>query len=98
MIKDTPLPDGPEKSVSRTKHREGTVWQRRFWEHCVRDERDFARHCDYIHYNPVKHGLARTPGEWVYSTFLRYVDKGVYPRNWCGEEDVSGLQDKIGME
>ena len=60
---------------SRKKHREGTVWQRRFWEHQIRNERDFAVHCDYIHYNPVKHGLVKSPKDWLHSTFHRYVKR-----------------------
>ena len=58
------------------------MWQRRFWEHSVRDEEDFERHFDYIHYNPVKHGLAQCPFEWPYSTFRRWVAAGIYDRDW----------------
>jgi putative transposase len=54
---------------SRRNHRESGVWQRRFWEHMIRDDRDYAAHCDYIHWNPVKHGLAKIPGDWPWSTF-----------------------------
>ena len=74
--------DMPEPTVSRKKHREGTVWQRRYWEHMIRDDRDFSAHCDYIHYNPVKYGLANAPSDWPYSTFHRFVEKGLYPRDW----------------
>ena len=52
------------ESLSRLAHREAAVWQRRFWEHTIRDEHDFRRHLDYIHYNPVKHGLATCPHSW----------------------------------
>ncbi|HEX7026453.1 MAG TPA: transposase [Gammaproteobacteria bacterium] len=69
---------------SRVRHREGVIWQRRFWEHEIRDERDFERHVDYVHYNPVKHGLVKQVCEWPYSTFHRYVEKGVYPEDWAG--------------
>lgn len=55
-----------------------TIWQPRFWEHLIRDAEDFGRHLDYLHYNPVKHGLAATPSAWPYSTFKRYVRTGVY--------------------
>lgn len=58
------------------------VWQPRYWEHQVRDEADFAHHADYIHYNPVKHGLVESPRDWPYSSFRRHVDAGVYPANW----------------
>ena len=69
---------------SKRKRNESTVWQRRFWEHLIRDDKDFVRHVDYIHYNPVKHGLAQAPRDWQYSTFHRYTKIGVYPENWGG--------------
>jgi putative transposase len=52
----------------------------------IRDEADFAGHCDYIHFNPVKHGLARSPREWPWSTFHRFVSAGVYPESWGRDE------------
>lgn len=69
-------------SISRQKHRESNVWQRRFWEHTIRDEEDFAKHLDYFHYNPVKHGLASCPHQWEYSSFNKLCDRGVYSANW----------------
>ena len=69
---------------SREAKRERGIWQRRFWEHAIRDQRDFIRHVDYIHYNPVKHGWVKTPSEWPYSSFQRYVARGVYPEDWYG--------------
>ena len=77
---------------SRVKHREGMIWQRRFWEHAIRDQEDFNRHCDYIHYNPVKHGLADDPKKWKYSTIHQFIERGVYAPNWgdsVGEEILS---------
>ena len=68
--------------ASRQKRRESNLWQRRFWEHYIRDENDFERHCDYIHYNPVKHGLCSAPKDWQYSSFHRFVCNGVYPSDW----------------
>ncbi len=59
-------------SSSRRKHREATVWQRRFWEHCMRDEADFRRHIDYVHWNPVKHGLVKNVQDWPHSTLHRH--------------------------
>ena len=59
-----------------------SVWQPRFWEHLIRDEDDLARHVDYIHFNPVKHGLARRPGDWRYSTFQHHVARGRYTVDW----------------
>lgn len=58
------------------------VWQNRFWEHLIRDDQDLQTHVDYIHYNPVKHGLVESPKEWPSSTFHRYVQDGLYPENW----------------
>jgi putative transposase len=71
-------------SASRLKRGELGLWQRRFWEHQIRDERDFARHVEYIHWNPVKHGYVTRAADWPYSSFHRYVTQGVYPRNWGG--------------
>lgn len=70
-------------TASRVKHRETTIWQRRFWEHLIRDEADFQRHVDYIHFNPVKHGLVNRLRDWPYSTFHRYVKDGIYPPDWA---------------
>lgn len=69
---------------SRRKHRESTLWQRRYWEHLIRDEDDFVRHMDYIHYNPVKHRLVARVGDWPHSTFHRLVANGMYPESWAG--------------
>jgi putative transposase len=69
---------------SRRSRRESTIWQRRFWEHVIRDECDLGRHLDYIHFNPVKHGHAPRAIDWPFSTFGRYVADGVYPQDWGG--------------
>ena len=69
-------------SGSRMKRGERGVWQRRFWEHLIRDQQDFAKHMDYIHYNPVKHGHVRCPHQWKHSSFDRWVKEGVYMRDW----------------
>lgn len=69
-------------SISRQRNRRRGVWQRRYWEHLVRDEDELGRLCDYIHYNPVKHGLADSPADWPYSTFRRWVRLGTYPEDW----------------
>ena len=69
-------------SASRTAKREYAVWQRRFWEHRIRDDEDWRRHMDYVHYNPVKHGYADAPCEWPYSSFKRCVQQGLYEQNW----------------
>lgn len=64
------------------------IWQRHFWEHAIRDEADFERHVDYIHVNPLKHNLVSQIKDWPYSSFHRYVERGIYPANWCGEIDL----------
>lgn len=73
---------------SRILKREQNVWQRRFWEHQIRDERDFTRHVEYIHYNPVKHGLVQSPSAWKYSSFHRYVKNSVYPQDWGANGEI----------
>jgi putative transposase len=79
--------DPDARVASARKHRESTIWQRRFWEHLIRDEVDFERHLDYIHFNPVRHGYANRAVDWPYSTIHRYVREGVYPADWAGGED-----------
>ncbi|MGC4031056.1 MAG: transposase [Tepidisphaeraceae bacterium] len=69
-------------SESRSANRRRGVWQRRFWEHAIRDEDDFNRHVDYTHYNPVKHGHARCPHEWPWSSFHRWAAKQFYEPTW----------------
>lgn len=75
-------------SNSRAKKKEQNIWQRRFWEHQIKDEKDYAIHLDYIHFNPVKHGYVNAPKEWEYSTFHRYVKKGIYPVDWGANDDI----------
>ena len=80
---------GGIRNESRMRRGEAAIWQRRFWEHTIRDEADLNRHRDYIHYNPVKHGLVRRVVEWPWSSFHRYVKMGYYERGWgeaVGEE------------
>jgi putative transposase len=79
-------------TASKSKHRESTIWQRRFWEHQIRDEADFTRHADYLHFNPVKHGLVKNVGDWPYSTFHRYVRKGIYTIDWAGATEQVELE------
>ena len=66
------------------------LWQRRFWEHTVRDAEDFARHVDYVHFNPVKHGLVGRAGDWAYSSFRPAVVRGRYPADWAGGDEDAG--------
>jgi len=80
------LPAGEARSDVMVRRRERGIWQRRFWEHTVRDGADYAAHMDYIHFNPVKHGWVREPGEWAYSSFRTCVARGLYPEGWLGGE------------
>jgi len=73
---------GERISASREKRRERGLWQRRFWEHLLRDQDDFNRHVDYIHWNPVKHGWVKQVSDWPHSSFHAYVSRGVYAANW----------------
>jgi putative transposase len=70
-------------SDSRCRNRRRGVWQRRFWEHVIRDQQDYQRHLNYIHYNPVKHTYACCAHEWQWSSFHRFVRERVYEPTWC---------------
>jgi putative transposase len=82
-----------EITIGALRQRESGLWQRRFWEHTIRDERDYAAHMDYIHFNPVKHGLVADAGAWEYSSFRRCVAAGLYPADWdgAGANTIEGL-------
>ena len=77
----------PVRSSAQKHKRSQTVWQPRFWEHQIRDDRDFEKHCDYIHWNPVKHGLVTRVCDWPYSSFHRFVQLGIYPLDWTGTSE-----------
>jgi REP-associated tyrosine transposase len=77
-------------AMPRRRNGEIALWQRRYWEHTIRDEIDFERHADYIHFNPVKHGLVNRVRDWPYSSFHRYVRLGLLPQDWGGD---LGIQD-----
>jgi putative transposase len=81
--------------ASRMKKGEAAIWQRRFWEHCIRDDLDLRNHVEYIHYNPVKHGLVDHPAKWKASSFLKYVRDGFYPEEWCADIQLSAIEDGI---
>jgi len=89
--------DGNEQTVtaSQLRYRRRGVWQRRFWEHALHDEDDFQRHFDYLHFNPVKHGLVKNVADWPYSSFHYWVAKGVYPINWGSSLENYAHLDKI---
>jgi putative transposase len=84
------LPRAERLSAVRLRRGERGIWQRRYWEHLVRDERDYRAHMDYVHINPLKHGLVERVADWPYSTFHRLVAAGIYPADWAGgcEGDV----------
>ena len=84
-----------ELSLSATGRKESGLWQRRFWEHQIRDDNDFARHVDYIHWNPVKHDLVAKAIDWPYSTFHRYVADGAYGADW-GRSEAAGFVNHFG--
>jgi putative transposase len=87
------IPPAAPRSESQQRKREKGVWQRRFWEHQIRDEIDLQRHVDYIHYNPVKHGLVQRVSDWPHSSFHRYVRSGDLPRDWAGVGEDAALLD-----
>jgi putative transposase len=81
-----------EEDIRRHLRGERTIWQRRYWERLVRSDRDFVAHVDYIHYNPVRHGLVRAARDWPHSTFLSWVSRGTYDLTW-GSEEMPPLPD-----
>jgi putative transposase len=87
------------RSFSQVKRRDRSVWQRRFWEHFIRDESDFENHFHYVHYNPVKHGLVRCVIDWPYSTFHQASKKGLYPPDWgCAEYGIPQAIEGMDLE
>ena len=85
------------KTSSRKNKKEQMIWQRRYWEHYIRDDNDLKKHIEYIIYNPVKHGYVDAPCKWKYSNFMDFVDKGLYPVDW-GMKINSKYFQNIGSE
>ncbi|MDR0769661.1 MAG: transposase [Burkholderiales bacterium] len=85
------LPSASGRSPSKARQREKGIWQRRYWEHQIRDEIDLLRHTDYIHFNPVKHGLVKRVKDWPFSSLFRYVREGGLPEDWAEEPEKEGL-------
>jgi putative transposase len=77
------VPRPENRPASLISKRESGIWQRRYWEHTIRDEQDYAAHMDYIHFNPVKHGLAAHAADWPFSSFVTCVRLGMYPGDWA---------------
>ncbi len=88
--------DDADGRKSGDPRKELTLWQRRFWEHEIRSDRDLARHLDYIHWNPVKHALAERAADWPWSTFARFVRLGMYAPEWCGGEATEAEDAEFG--
>jgi len=81
------LPAYEQLTDTRKNRGERGIWQRRYWEHLVRDDRDYQAHVDYVHFNPVKHGHVSAVADWPYSTFHRWVEAGIYTPDWCGSTE-----------
>jgi len=100
LIKSAFTKQCPDKFIvqnaNRKKKKQQELWQHREWEHCLRDERDFQQHIDYIHYNPVKHGLVKRATDWQYSSIHRYIKSGMLDKNWG--EGAMDFADDIGYE
>ncbi len=79
------------QSVSRTTHRHRAIWQKRFWEHQIRDKDDLSNHINYVHFNPVKHKLVKELADWPWSTYHDYAKSGYY-----GDVDLKRMQENIG--
>ena len=79
------LPAAANPTASQARRHEKGFWQRRFWEHTIRDQADFNAHIDYVHINPLKHGLVARVRDWPYSTFHRYVEAGILTPEWGGD-------------
>jgi len=84
------IPAGEPLTAVRLARGERGIWQRRFWEHLIRDEGDYARHVEYCYINPMKHGLVCRVCDWPYSSFHRDVRAGIFAEDWAGEMEISG--------
>ena len=83
------MPKTERISASRIAKRERGIWQRRYWEHQIKDELDMQQHIDYIHYNPVKHGYVTQASDWPYSSIHQYIKAGILPKDWGIGDDVT---------
>jgi putative transposase len=81
------IPKTERISEVRKARGERGIWQRRYWEHLIRDEADYQAHMDYVHINPVKHGLVKQVKDWPHSTFHHLVQQGIYPEDWGGRAE-----------
>ncbi|MDW5415615.1 transposase [Iodobacter sp. CM08] len=76
-------------SMRRIKKNNSTLWQPRFWEHLIRNEQDYENHMNYLHFNPVKHGLVNKVADWPWSSFHRMVSQHIYPEDWGSKNDIN---------
>jgi putative transposase len=88
----TCIPYGERLSARREATGERGIWQRRFWEHTIRDDADYAAHVDYIHYNPVKHGYVDRVADWPHSSFHRFVTAEQLPGDWAASSTIESLE------
>jgi putative transposase len=93
MLFSKGIPNSERRSDTRIERRERGIWQRRYWEHLIKDERDYQAHVDYVHINPVKHGLVKVVKDWQYSTFHKLVERGIYAQDWGG-----GMEGSLSYE
>jgi putative transposase len=84
------LPKWERRSAIRKRRNERGIWQRRFWEHLIRDDADYARHLEYCYINPVKHALVTRVRDWPHSSFHRDVRRGLFPLDWAGDTGAMG--------
>jgi putative transposase len=85
------LPKEERRSAVRKARNERGIWQRRFWEHMIRNETDYARHVEYCYINPVKHGLVTRVQDWPHSSFHRDIELGIFPLDWAGDTSSDGM-------
>lgn len=85
------IPNDEYRTRIRERRGERGIWQRRYWEHLIRDEQDYRAHRDYVHINPLKHGLVERVADWPYSTFHRLVENGIYPEDWADAGNADRL-------
>jgi putative transposase len=90
------VPVVERRSEARLRSGERAIWQRRFWEHAIRNDEDFAAHMHYVHFNPVKHGYVQEAAEWPHSTFKSCVRRGLYPQAWLGPHAQTILNGEWG--
>lgn len=85
------LPSTERRSEVRKRRGERGIWQRRFWKHLIRDDADYRAHMDYVHINPLKHGLVQRVADWPYSTFHRRMAQGLYPPDWADSTRAANI-------